>query len=475
LLPLLEKVDPEEWPGWTKIKETTVRTILRGAVTDPHGRVIGLHLKLFRAVNLTDHARDALGGARSLKEFHNLREARRRGLPCIWPVAAGSFRGTHGSRSFMLTLTEEGEALARGPLSSSAAAAAGRLLRQAHDCGLHARDLHSGNLLQRPDGSLLLLDLTSAELANPLDDHQRARALAYFCLDLDGLVDDAAARPLIEAYGASLALWEQAKREARRLRNRALSAFGRRAFRHGSWTHVEKKPGRPRLYLNRAQESLWDEARNLIRNLDSLSPIKSGRRGAVFVQGPLVAKQRHAGHARQLFQSAYWLTYAGVPIAAPVALQTRAGVGVVVSRRLPWATLTAEVEAGLSGDSLAATATELGHAVGRMHSFGLRNRDMKLENLIREPGSNRVFMVDLDGIRRKVPLDDRGRAADLGRLLAAFWDADSPGGARTLKRFARGYASSCRQLCNPVRLRHLANPIEGRASEWASARGNTPA
>jgi len=146
----------------------------------------------------------------------------------------------------MLTLTEEGEALARGPLPASAAAAAGTLLRQAHDCGLHARDLHSGNLLQRPDGSLLLTDLTSAELANPLDEKQRAHALAYFCLDLDGLVDDAAARPLIEAYGASPALTEQAKREARRLRNRALSAFGRRAFRHGSWTHVEKKSGQPR-------------------------------------------------------------------------------------------------------------------------------------------------------------------------------------------------------------------------------------
>ena len=155
LLPLLETVDPVQWPGWTKLKETTVRSIFQGVVDDPKGGRIDLHLKLFRAVNLSDHARDAVGGARSRKEFNNLREAQRRGLPCIRPVAAGAFRGSFGSRSFLLTLTEAGQAVARGPLPASVAAAAGKLLRHAHDRGLHARDLHSGNLLQRPDGSLL--------------------------------------------------------------------------------------------------------------------------------------------------------------------------------------------------------------------------------------------------------------------------------------------------------------------------------
>jgi tRNA A-37 threonylcarbamoyl transferase component Bud32 len=463
LLPLLERVDREGWPEWTKIKETTVRTILRGTVRDPHGEVLDLHLKLFRAVSLSDHARDVLGGARSVKEFQNLRKALARGLPCIRPVAAGSFRGSRGSRSFLLTLTAEGTPLPRGPLPADTAAAVGRLLRQAHDQGLHARDLHAG--------TLLLLDLTSAELANPLDERQRARALAFFCLDLDGLVADKAARPLTRAYGARPELLERAQREARRLRNRALSGFGRRAFRHGSWTHVENK----RLFLHGAERPLWDEAKDLLQNLDSLAPVKSGRRGAVYASGQLVAKQREAGHAKQLFESAYWLIHAGVPVAPPVALKIGGGLGVVVSRRLPWPTLWEEVEAGLSDDALAGAAQELGRSVGRMHSFGLRNRDMKLKNLIREPDSNEVFMVDLDGIRRKVPLDDRGRAADLGRLLAAFREAGSPGQARTLRRFARSYASTCRRLCNPVRLRHLAPPTEARASEWASAPRSTPA
>lgn len=471
LLPLLEKVDEEGWRDWTKIKGTTVRTILRGTVAGPHGEVLDLHLKLFRAVSLSDHARDALGGARSLKEFHNLLEARARGLPCIRPVAAGTFRGSQGSRSFLLTLTAEGKPLCRGPLPPKTAAAAGGLLRQAHDCGLHARDLHPGNILETPDGSLLLLDLTSAELASPLDERQRARALAFFCQDLDGLVMDRAARLLTRAYGARPELLVRAQREARRLRNRSLSAFGRRAFRHGSWTHVENR----RLFLHCAEQPLWDEARDLLENLDALTPVKSGRRGAVFVRGQLVAKRREAGHARHLFESAYWLIHAGVPIAAPVALKLGGGLGVVVSRRLPWPTLLAEVEAGLDGDSLAAAAQKLGESVGRMHSLGLRNRDMKLKNLVREPDSNEVFMVDLDGIRRKVPLDDRGRAADLGRLLAAFRQAGSPGDARTLRRFARSYATTCRRLCNPVRLRHLVPPIEARASEWASAPRSTPA
>jgi hypothetical protein len=94
---------------------------------------------------------------------------------------------------------------------------------------------------------------------------------------------------------------------------------------------------------------------------------------------------------------------------------------------------------------------------------------MKLHNLIREPETNRVFLVDLDGIRRKVPLDNRGRAADLGRLLAAFQDAGSPGKAQVLMRFLLAYAQTCKQLCNPVRLRHLMQHAEARASEWSSA------
>ena len=94
---------------------------------------------------------------------------------------------------------------------------------------------------------------------------------------------------------------------------------------------------------------------------------------------------------------------------------------------------------------------------------------MKFENLIRNPETGEVNMVDLDGIRRKTPFDSRGQAADLGRLLAAFRAAGEPGGLRSIARFERAYnaARKC-LLIGPInrRVRRLA---EARASAWASA------
>ena len=56
LVPLLEDADPTEWSGFAEVKESTVRTILRGSVADGLGNTVALHLKLFRAARLADHA-----------------------------------------------------------------------------------------------------------------------------------------------------------------------------------------------------------------------------------------------------------------------------------------------------------------------------------------------------------------------------------------------------------------------------------
>ncbi|MBI5852613.1 MAG: hypothetical protein HZB39_16490, partial [Planctomycetes bacterium] len=160
-----------------------------------------MHVKFHRAVTLADRARDAWRGARGLVELDRLREASRRSLPCVEGLAAGRIETADGSRSFVVTRSVPGaNPLPRGPLSAEQATAAGCLLRSAHDAGLHARDLHPANVLCRPDGSLLLCDLTSATWAEPLDARDRARGLAFFCQDLYGGVDDPAAVPLIRAY-----------------------------------------------------------------------------------------------------------------------------------------------------------------------------------------------------------------------------------------------------------------------------------
>jgi tRNA A-37 threonylcarbamoyl transferase component Bud32 len=464
--------DPEEWAAWNAVKQSTVRTVYRGDVTIPGGGTENVHLKLFRAVRLSDRARDALTGSRSAREFRNLLEARARGLPSIQPLAAGSLTGSWGSRSFLLTKTEPGQAMPREPLPPADAAAVGKLLRRVHDAGLHARDLHAGNILRRPDGELLLLDLTSASYGEALTDQERGRALAFFCLDLDGNVRDLHAQPLLAAYGASTAVVSSAVKAGRRLRNHAVTAFGRRAFRSCRTTAVEQPSRKPRSYLHIPAEEWWKGARDAFARLDALEPIKSGRRGAVYLLDDIVIKERTAAAARRLFESTYWLKFAGVPTPMPVAVETFRGRGKVATRRLPNVNLQDDLREGLATDegSLIVCARNFGSAVGRLHSFGLRNRDMKFENLIRDRASQTILTVDLDGVRRQLPGDNRGRSSDLGRLLAAFRHADSPGGETVIRAFLREYVRTCRKLLYPVpHRRHVLAQATSNARAWATA------
>lgn len=457
---------PAAWPDFDTVKTSTVRSVRSGVLHGANGD-LPVHLKLFRPARLADRARDALRGARALREFHNLREAAARGLPCVTPVAAGVHAADDGSRSFLLTRTEPGVALRRGPLPGDVARRAGELLRAAHDAGLHAGDLHPGNLLQRPDGSLLLLDLTSAAFAQPLDDEARARALAFFCLDLDGSVLDPAARPLVEAYGTSDYLQRRAAQHGRRLRGRALIAFGRRATRACHHTTVAQQ-GRGRLYLHRPAAALHAAALAVLEQPPA--PVKSGRRGSVHLGDGVVLKERTAAAARRLFRAAYLLQFAGVPCPRPVALRLLRDRGAVVFERLPGLDLRHEIDSGaLGATELRRCARSLGNSLGRLHAHGLRNRDLKFDNLVRDAATGTVAIVDLDGVRRKDACDRRRRCADLGRLLAAFHAAGAPDRLAVLASFRRGYNRATQCLLDNKLRRHHRRPIEARASAWASA------
>lgn len=468
LAALLERGDPSTWPGFEPIKSSTVRTVLRGVL--PGERTPAVHLKIYRAVRLSDRARDAAWGSRAAREMRHLLAARARGLPAIEPLATGVLRGSAGSRSFLLTRTAEGEPLPRGPLPQDVARAAGELLRRVHDRGLRAHDLHPGNVLRARDGSLLLLDLTSARLGDPLGPAERARALARFCADLDAGPAHPAARPVLEGYGADPALRARAIRAGRRLRRRGLAAFGRRATRRCRHTEVIRDPDGSVWFLRKDQSEWHDRARRLIASPPP--PIKSGRRGSVHLDEHLVLKDRPAAAARALLRACYWLEFAGVPHPEPVALRLWRGRGRLVLRRLPRPTLAEEIDK-LSRPERRAAARQLGAAVGRLHAHGLRNRDLKLENLVRDPKSGVVHMVDLDGIRRKATLDPRGLAADLGRLLAAARAAGAADDLRVLGAFLRGYHAARSCLLAPRINRYQRRLIAARASAWASAHANT--
>jgi tRNA A-37 threonylcarbamoyl transferase component Bud32 len=120
----------------------------------------------------------------------------------------------------------------------------------------------------------------------------------------------------------------------------------------------------------------------------------------------------------------------------------------------------------LDDHAVAAAARALGASVGRLHGHGLRNRDLKLENLVRDTDRGVVTMVDLDGVTLHSAEDTRGCGRDLGRLLAAWRAAGAPGGSATVTRFLYAYVRARRRLLQRPPIQRIVRSAERRAREW---------
>ena len=460
-------------PGLAEVKHSTVRTVLRGQVGG-----VDIHLKLYRAVTLSDRARDALRGDRGTREAQNLIRASQLDLPVAQPLACGSLADAErGSRSFLVTRTIPGAHQFSFDLGEETLIHTGRLLRRMHDRGLLPGDLHQGNVVVDERGLPFLLDLTSARHGGEPNLAQRAASLAFFCHPLDGGPVDPAAEPLLLAYlaaGRALpdAFAAELHKAARLVRHRALSSFHRRWSRECKHTSMPKhRRGEFRWHLHQLADPadrapLHDACRNFVR--EPGAPDKTGRRGSVWLLPDIAVKQRGQGDARHLFQAMYWLLFAGVGQPEPVALATRYDRGYAFARRIPSASLDQELATGrLSPQERLVAARSLGRSVGRLHAHGLRNRDMKFENLVRDPASGALLMADLDGVRRKDCDDPRGQGADLGRLLAAFLAAGRPGGSSSVFAFVRAYLRARQRLLQPAPTQKIWKAAAKRAKEWA--------
>jgi tRNA A-37 threonylcarbamoyl transferase component Bud32 len=467
---------PRDWPGagLRSVKQTTVRTVYQGSLHDTP-----VHVKVFRPDTFSDRARDFWSGARAERELANLHRARALGLPVPQPLAIGLI-GASPAQSFLATRTIDGATPFTFGSPEAAQQTVGALLRAAHDRGFLPGDLHPGNVVLDRVGRAYLLDVTSVRHGGEPDLGRRAAALAFFCQALDGGALDPRARTLLRAYlAAGRALparfRDHLAQYSRAVRRRALRAFGRRSSRPCRHTEVHRgRRGEPDWYLHtgpaaEGQEPLWTACREFAASALP-PPLRAGRRGAVWLFPEFAVKQRPQGAARHLFEAMYWLQFAGVPEPQPVALRTQGDQGLVFAQRLPGESLANAIAGGhLDEAAIAAAARSLGRSMGRLHAHGLRNRDLKFENLVFDAKTGTVSIVDLDGVRRKSPGDYRGQGADLGRALAAFRTAGSPGGDATLRRFALAYLLARLRLLDRPDPRRLWRGAERRAAEWVSA------
>jgi tRNA A-37 threonylcarbamoyl transferase component Bud32 len=463
--------------GLAPVKERTVRSVFRGVLGG-----VDVHVKVFRAHTLADRARDLLRGERGAHEHQNLVRLAGLGLPVVEPLGCGMADDDGTPRSFVVTRTVASARAFAFPADPTLAAAAGRLLRRLHDQGVAPGDLHPGNLLVDADGHPWLCDLTSVRIGSEVPLVQRARALAFFCHELDGGAQDAAAADLLAAYldaGARLpdTLQRELSLATHRWRAAALPAFGRRATRSCRHTDVEPRRRSTPQWHRHLGAGPDDVAVAACKAFVAAPPLpgKSGRRGAVWLLDGMVVKQRETAAAQQLWRAHYWLLFAKVAAPTPIAWCRDGARGFVFVERLPGPDLAHELAlGGLAAAALQRRARSLGEQVGRLHAHGLRNRDLKFENLVHDPRRDAVCMVDLDGVRRKSAVDSRGEGADLGRLLAAFRAAGAPGGDATLRTFLRGWLRAHRLLLRRPPLRRVLHVAQARASAWASAHAAVP-
>lgn len=470
-LQALLALDVGQWPqhGLVLVKQRTVRSVFCG---DLDG--IAVHLKVFRADTFADRVRDLVRRDRGAAEAANLHRVRELRLPAVEPLAHGFVREGERLRSFVATRTIDGDPFT-WCLPATTRRAVGSLWRQLHEAGVRPGDLHPGNVLVDRDGAPWLLDLTSVRHGDTPALEERAHDLAFFCHTLDGGPLDVQARELLAGYLAGeplpASLHDELAKATRRWRASALPAFGRRATRTCRHTEVaERRRGQPRWHWHLLGDTL--ATRDACAEFVASPPLpeKTGRRGSVWRLSDLVVKEREASKARQLWRASYWLLFAGVATPTPVALRLQGGRGLVFAKRIPSPDLATELATGaLHGAAVRAVARDLGTQVGRLHAHGLGNRDLKLENLVRDPRSGAICLVDLDGVRRRAAGDSRGRGADLGRLLAAFRGAGEPGGAATVRAFLRGWLRAQRRLLMAPPVRRLLSRAEQRAGEWASA------
>ncbi len=462
--------DVSDWQGHglELQKERTVRSVLRGELAG-----VPVHVKVFRADTLADRARDAVRRGKGEREAANLAAARAMGLPVVEALASGAAADRGQLRSFVVTRTVAGAQPFSFDLPAAALRQVGALLRTVHDRGLELADLHPGNLVVDADGNPWLLDLTSLRQVGPLPLRRRAAAMAMFCQDLDGGALDPAARELLAGYRAAgptlpPELPHELTLATHRWRAHGLLAFGRRSTRSCRHTEVaSRRRGQPRWFWHLPGDSAAQRAACTAFLAAEPTPLRRGRRGAVWLTSDLAVKERDRGAARTLWRAAYWLLFAKVATAPPVALCLATARGLVFARRLPGPTLAARLATGTV--DAGAIARSLGTQVGRLHAHGLRNRDLKFENLVQDPDTGEICMVDLDGVRRASATDTRGLGADLGRLFAAFAAAGSPGGTATVRCFVGAYLRTHRRLLRRPAWHRIRHQAERRANEWASA------
>lgn len=448
-------------------------------------------------------------------EADNALAVRARGVAVVEPLAVA--RLADGRQ--LVVLREEKGALSlhhlvlAGGLSGRArhdlARRVGELFAHMLNAGIRAKDPHAGNVLVRPDGSVLLADAWDLRPGDYLSPDERASALARFGLFF--LTHGTAVDRLLfwGAYGRAA---KSTPEELEDLRLRVLAripeAFSRLSRirarkRHRTARKVEAL-GFSGLLFEPLDPALLEEAARFSAHVEEGPRVlKKSPTAWTFALGEdYVAKVFLPKKATRPLRDLFCGTRAERALFAEEALFHRGfkapavvaalrdrdvpGRSLLVMRRAKDAVPIEEAIERLRPREAREAACRLGRALRRMHDRGLRHRDLKKDNVVVAADGEFVFL-DLDGVRqRRRTVAWERRAEDLARLAGSLLDLgrvptglrlralDAYLGGGTPPGFPPGgFARLVIRLSGEVRARRLA-AAPGTAAPARGAAPSTP-
>jgi len=385
-------------------------------------------------------------------EAENALALRARGIAVVEPLAVARLRD---GRQLVVLREEEGAislhhlvlgGACRGRARHELAKKVGELFAVLHNAGVRNRDPHAGNVLVRPDGSVLFADAAGLEPGDYLTPDERARALATFALFF-ATHGNAVDRLLFwGAYGRAA---DSTPEELEDLRRRVLERIPA-AFRRLVRTRARRRQrtGRPveagsfqgRAFAEIEPALLEEAARFAAHREEGPRVLKKSPTAWTFTVGEdFVAKVYLPKKATRPLRDLICGTRAERALIAEEALFHRGfrcaavvavlrdrdvpGRSLLVMRREKEALPLEEAVATLSPRQAREAAFRLGRTLRRMHDRGLRHRDLKRDNLLVAPGAEDFVFLDLDGIREgSRALDWEHRAKDIATLAATLLD-----------------------------------------------------
>jgi tRNA A-37 threonylcarbamoyl transferase component Bud32 len=386
-------------------------------------------------------------------EAENALALRARGIAVVEPLAVARLRD---GRQIVVLREEEGAlslhhlvlgGACRGRARHELARKVGELFAALHNAGVRNRDPHAGNVLVRPDGSVLFADAGGLDPGDYLTPDERARSLASFALFF--LTHGNAVDRLLfwGAYGRGA---ESTPEELEDLRQRVQARIPA-AFRRLARTRARRRQRTGRRieagsFLGTVFEgidvALVEEAAAFAARLqEGPNVLKKSPTAWTFTLGEdFVAKVylpkkatrplkdllcgTRAEHALLAEEALFHRGFRGAQVVAVLKDRDMPGRSLLVMRREREA-LPLEVAAeAFAPREARAAAVRLGRTLRRMHDLGLRHRDLKKDNVLVTPDGRDFVFLDLDGVRESDrALDGERRAKDLATLGGSLLDS----------------------------------------------------